>query len=352
MDKVLIVDDIDINRMILSEILSADYDVVEAENGMDAINYLFSEAQVPDAVLLDIMMPGIDGFEVLQMMKANPKTENIPVLFITAADANINETKGLQEGAVDYISKPFNPDVVKARLYNHIQLQRYRLELEAMVERKTSELMQTHERILETLATIIEYRSLESGTHVRRSSELTKILVMSMLDKPRFKGRLVDLNYSSIIKAVALHDIGKVGIPDNILLKPGKLTPEEFEEIKKHSVIGSNIIDSITFESGDNMYLQHCHDICRHHHERWDGKGYPDGLKGSDIPLSARILTIVDVYDALVNRRCYKPPLGHEDAMNILREGSGTQFDPEIIDCLDDVALEFRELEAGLGEVL
>ncbi len=351
MDKVLIVDDIDINRLILSEILGDRYEIVEAESGIEAVDYLFNEPKLPSAVLLDIIMPGLDGFEVLKIIKADPRTENIPILFITAADADVNETRVLQEGAVDFISKPFNPDVVKARLHNHIQLQRYSMDLEKMVEQKTAELTRTHERILETLATIIEYRSLESGTHVRRSSELTGLLIESMMTVPKFKRELSMLNPTTIVKAVALHDIGKVGISDSILLKPGKLTTEEFEEIKKHSVIGSNIIDSINFESGNDMYLKHCRDICRYHHERWDGKGYPEGLSGESIPLSARILSVVDVYDALVNRRCYKPPLTHDAAIGILKEGAGTQFDPNIIACIDLVSEKFNNLEQMLGEL-
>ena len=350
MNKVLVVDDFDINRAILREILEPLYEVVEAESGVRALSLMAAPGGMPGAILLDIEMPGMDGFEVLQVIKSNPRTENIPVLFITASDASVNETRGLQLGAADYISKPFNPDVVKARLYNQIQLTRYRMDLETMVEHKTAELIKTHERTLETLATIIEYRSLESGTHIRRSSDLTRIIIEEMLNEARFRSQLIENKYHSIIKAVALHDIGKVGIPDADLLKPGKLTPEEFELVKQHSVIGGKIIDSIALDADDdNMYLRHCRDICLYHHERWDGKGYPEGLREKAIPLSARILSIVDVYDALVNERCYKPAFIHEEAIRIIKDGAGTQFDPHIVAVLGRVSDKFVELERVQG---
>lgn len=350
-DLVLIVDDIEINRIILSEILSNDYDIEQVEDGVKAIDFLFNTPRLPQAVLLDIMMPGMNGFEVLELIKSNMNTAKIPVLFITAADANENESKGLKEGAVDYIPKPFNADVVKARVDNHIKLMRYQTNLEFMVEVKSRELLETHEHILETLATIIEYRSLESGTHIRRSCELTKILINEMLQIPKFNRVLIKENYLSLIKAVSLHDVGKVGIPDKILLKPGRLTEEEFEVIKTHTVIGFNIIETIAENSNDDaMYLRHCRDICRSHHERWDGKGYPDGLGGDDIPVSARVASIVDVYDALVNKRCYKPAFTHEQAMGMLEEGSGTQFDPEIFGALKKVEDKFKDLQALMAD--
>ncbi len=342
-DKLLIVDDIEVNRIILREILEQDYLVSEAANGVEALEHLYQTNVLPEAILLDIMMPGMNGFEVLEIIKTNPLTTKIPVLFITAADANTNESRGLKEGAVDYISKPFNPDVVKARVDNHIQLMRYRNELETLVEKKTADLMKTHEQMLETMATIIEYRSLESGTHIRRTSELTRIMITKMLKTQIYHQDLIYQNYYSIIKAVAMHDIGKVGIPDSILLKPGKLTAEEFEIVKTHSIIGSNIIESISSNlTDDAVYLNHCRDICRSHHERWDGKGYPDGLRGTEIPLSARILSIVDVYDALVMERCYKAAIPHQKAVELISEGAGTQFDPDLIKVFLQVEQDFN----------
>jgi len=350
-DLILIVDDIEINRIIQREILQDDYDITEAANGREALDQLILEngkiADVlPTAILLDVMMPDLDGFEVLEVIKKNTALMNIPVLFITAADSDETESKGLMAGAADYITKPFNHNVVRARVDNHIKLARYSHNLEQLVTIKTAEVTRTYESTLEVLATIIEYRNLESGAHIRRTTLLTEILVAKMLEHDKFKSSLGVMNIPSLIKASALHDIGKIGIPDGILLKPGKLTTDEFNMIKTHTTVGSHIIDSIaeTLPDNDN-YLRYAKDICLSHHERWDGRGYPAGLVGEEIPLSARIISVVDVYDALVSPRCYKDPFSHEVSLGILTEGRGTQFDPDLIDLLPDVAASFREVE-------
>ena len=341
-DTILIVDDIEANRLILDEILSVKYDIIQADSGIAALNMLFDATAAPSLVLLDIMMPGMDGYEVLMRMQANPATSKIPVLFITAADSEANESKGLSLGAVDYIPKPFSPQIVKMRVDNHIRLRNYSESLEEMVKAKVEELVRTKEKILETMANIIEYRDLESGHHVKRTSELTKILIDYLYVND--VDRMISIaDQDIIIKAVPLHDIGKISIPDSILLKPGPLTPEEFAIIKTHSAIGSEIVKSMLDED-DEQYLTYCYDICRHHHERWDGKGYPDGISGDGIPLSARILAVVDVYDALVSARCYKPPFSHEKAIEIIKNGSGTQFDPAIVDALLNVSMQFKEV--------
>jgi len=343
---ILVVDDIEINRLILREILQDDYKIVEAANGGEAFRYLFEEDLSPTVVLLDIMMPEIDGFQVLERMKMDDKTKNIPVLFITAADSVETESRGLKAGAADYVTKPFNHDIVRARVDNHINLARYRHRLEQLVEKKAAEVTRTYEQTLEILATIIEYRNLESGAHIRRTTLLTEVLVAKMLDSDMFRDVLLSENVLSLIKASALHDIGKIGISDGILLKPRKLTPDEFDVIKTHTNIGSQIIDSIAATLPDNdMYLKYAKDICHYHHERWDGKGYPCGLAGEDIPISARIISIVDVYDALVSPRCYKGAYPHEVSLEIIFEGRGTQFDPNIVDILPDIAATFRSIE-------
>ena len=348
-DKILVVDDVELNRIILGEILNEDYDIIEASDGVEAVDILYNSPELPHAVLLDIMMPEMDGFQVLELMKSNPHTAKVPVLFITAADAIENESKGLKEGAVDFIPKPFNADVVKARVDNHIQLKHYQNDLESMVERKAAELISTHEKILETLATIIEYRSIESGEHIRRTSELTKTLINHMLSKPEYNSTLMEQNYDAIVKASSLHDIGKVGIPDIILLKPGRLTEEEFDIIKTHSDIGAKIIESMKLE-GNELYLRHCREICRYHHERWDGNGYPDRLSGEGIPLAARIVAIVDVYDALVSSRCYKKSMPHGEALNIIKDNRGGQFDPGVVDVLFEVEKTFEHLQSELKD--
>ncbi len=347
--KILIVDDVEINRIILKEILEDEYFIIEAEDGVEALSILLGGEDLPVAVLLDIMMPELDGHEVLKIMKANPDTCNIPVIFITAADAKTNESKGLSAGAVEYIEKPFIPEVVKLRVSNQVELQLYRMKLEEMVRQKADEMVSLRDKMLETMSTMIEYRSLESGQHISRTCILSRILIEHMLLKPKFSAVLKKLDYEVIIKAVPLHDIGKIGIPDNILLKPGRLTPEEFEIIKTHSTIGSSIIDSLLV-SEDGLYLRHCRDICRYHHERIDGKGYPDGLTGNDIPLSARIVSVVDVYDALTSPRVYKPPFSHDEAIRIIVEGAGTQFDADIVEVFKEIEGKIKEVDEMLLE--
>jgi putative two-component system response regulator len=342
----MIVDDYDINRIILREILQDDYQIVEATNGSEALKLLFEDKVLPTVVLLDIIMPEIDGFEVLERMKSNEETKNIPVLFITATDSEETESRGLKAGAADYVVKPFNHDVVRARVDNHINLARYQHGLEQLVEKKAAEVTKTYEQTLEVLATIIEYRNLESGSHIRRTTLLAETLAMRMLTVDKFKSALLNENVHSLIKASALHDIGKIGIPDGILLKPGKLSDQEFNIIKTHTTIGSDIIDSIAGSLPDNdMYLKYARDICHYHHERWDGKGYPKGLKGEEIPLSARMISIVDVFDALVNPRCYKAAYTYDLSLDIIQDGRGTQFDPDIVDLLPSIFPAFRNIE-------
>jgi putative two-component system response regulator len=344
-EMILIVDDIDINRMILREILQNDYAIIEAASGAEVFKILFEDNIIPTAVLLDIVMPDIDGFQVLERIKLDEKTSHIPVLFITAADSDETESRGLKAGAADYVTKPFNHDVVRARVDNHINLACYRHSLEKLVEKKAAEVTRTYEQTLEILATIIEYRNLESGAHIRRTTLLTEIIIAKMLETKKFKPLLLTENIHSLIKASALHDIGKIGISDSILLKPGKLTPEEFEVIRTHTTIGRQIINSIAIELPDHdFYLKYADDICYGHHERWDGKGYPCGIKGEEVPLSARIISVVDVYDALVNPRCYKAAYPHDVSIGIIMDGRGTQFDPNIVDILPGISAEFRNI--------
>jgi len=337
--------------MILREILQDDYEIVEAGSGSEAFDILYEQNVSPTVVLLDIMMPEIDGFQVLERMKKTDSTKNIPVLFITAADSDETESFGLKSGAADYVTKPFNHDVVRARVDNHINLARYQHKLEQLVAKKAAEVTKTYEQTLEILATIIEYRNLESGAHIRRTTLLTEVVVAKMLEMDKFRERMLAENVISLIKASALHDIGKIGISDSVLLKPGKLDPEEFDVMKTHTTIGSQIIDSIAATLPDNdMYLKYAKDICHFHHERWDGEGYPNGLKGEDIPLSARIISIVDVYDALVSPRCYKKAYPHDVSIGIIMEGRGTQFDPNIVDILPEVSEIFKSIQESHGD--
>jgi putative two-component system response regulator len=339
--KILVVDDVEINRIILDDMLSDMYDIEQASDGMEAYSILINSIVKPDLVLLDVMMPDMNGFEVLELMKANSTLSKIPVIFITAA-AN-SENRGLYAGAVDYISKPFDNEKVILRVANHIELSLYRSNLEKLVEEKANELIRSKENFLETMADLIEYRSLESGEHVRRTKKLAGLIVNQLLKTKTYEEELVSKEYKYLIRAVPLHDIGKIGIPDEILLKPGKLTDEEFEIMKTHSAIGSDVIKSM-FTDKEDAYLNHCYDICRSHHEKWDGSGYPDSKKEFDIPLSARIVAIVDVYDALVSERCYKKSFSHEKAMSIIVESSGSHFDPVIVTTFIQINEQFEKI--------
>jgi len=341
---ILIVDDVDFNRIILRDILEEEYNVAEAEDGIQAIDYLFNAPEQPAIVLLDIMMPEMDGHEVLALMRENPLTERVPVVFITAANANAHEVRGLQEGAQDYIAKPFNQEVVLARVRNLIELNLYRQNLEQQVQKRTDKLMRTRDNMLEVMANMIECRNLESGQHVKRTSLLTELMVRTVQNRGMYAEELSGENGRMIIKAVPTHDIGKIGIPDDILLKPGRLSSEEFDVIKTHATLGSDIIRSMFADDEDRAFFHHSYDICRHHHERWDGKGYPDNLAGTDIPLSARMLAIVDVYDALISPRVYKPAMSHAQAKEIILDGSGTQFDPDLVAVFNDLEQEFERV--------
>lgn len=342
--RILIVEDFEENRLILEAILEDIYIVDVAEDGRSALEML-QKGDKPALVLSDVIMPEMDGFELLSRMKADPLLRNIPVVFITAS---AEEDKSLIAGAIDFITKPFNPEIVRLRVANHIELSSYRESLEDMVQEKTSEIITTKETFLETMATMIEYRSLESGEHIRRTKELTAILVKQLMLHPKYGFSLLMGNPNTISQAAPLHDVGKIGIPDHILLKPGRLTPEEFKIIESHSIIGCEMISTMMTDKYDE-YLQHSYDIARHHHERFDGKGYPDGLAGEDIPLSARIVALVDVYDALVSERCYKKGMSHEEAMEIVRRESGTHFDVEIVKALEAVEDQLHDIYKSDG---
>ena len=343
--RVLVVDDIATNRIILEEILTDTYEVDQAEDGIEAISKLVNSLVKPNLILLDVMMPGLDGFGVISFMKSDPILQKIPVIFITASD---QEVQGLRAGAVDYISKPFEPEIVRLRVANQVELTLYREKLEALVAQKADELIVTREHFLDTMANLIEYRSLESGLHVKRTQDLARVLAMQLIHRGGSYGAELQAgNPNNMVKAVPLHDIGKIGIPDNILLKAGRLTPEEFLIIETHTVIGGRVIQSL-IEVGEDDYLKHCYNICRFHHERWDGNGYPDKLTGTDIPLAARIVAVVDVYDALVSERCYKQALPHKEAVDIIIECSGSQFDPEVVEALLEVEDQFIDYTGSL----
>jgi putative two-component system response regulator len=341
---VLVVDDIDMNVMILEEILKDDYNIITAGNGKEALDKLRGLKVLPKIILLDIFMPEMNGYQMLEIMKSDDVLKRIPVIFITTSDS---ESEALSAGAVDFISKPFLPKIVKLRVKNQIELKNYSDSLEEMVAEKTAEATATLDNTLQALANIIEYRNLESGSHVKRTQFFCGALIQYLIvTGSAYADMLRRLQPDIITKAMALHDVGKIGIPDKILLKPGKLDPDEFEIMKTHTTVGKNIVEEMmkAVKDEDSIYLIHCRDIAYCHHERYDGKGYPRGLKGTDIPLAARIASLADVYDALVCARVYKEALPFEEAIRIITEGRGTQFDPVLTDAVVQIQDRFKEI--------
>ena len=339
---VLVVDDVDTNVMILEEILKDDYNVITAFNGKEALEKLRGAASLPKIILSDIIMPQMDGRELFEVLKADGAFMRIPVIFITAE--NDSESELLEAGAVDFINKPFRPDIVKLRVRNQIELKNYSDNLEQMVAEKTAEATKTLESALQGLANVIEHRDLESGEHVKRTQLFVKALTDYLIDSNSvYAEQLKELQPEIIMKSMALHDVGKIAIPDRILLKPGKLDPDEYEIMKTHTTRGKEIVGELG-DVNSSLYLKHCEDICYSHHERWDGKGYPRQLKEEEIPLTARIAALADVYDALVCARVYKAAMPYSEAIDIITAGRGTQFDPIITDAVVQIQDKFQEI--------
>jgi len=339
---ILIVDDADINIMILEEILRENYRIVTANNGKEGLEKLYAAEVLPKIVLLDVMMPEMNGREMFEVLKADARFERIPVIFITAE--NDSESELLAAGAVDFINKPFLPEIVKLRVRNQIVLKNYSDNLEKMVAEKTAEATKILDNTLQGLANIIEYRNLESGEHVKRTQLYVQALCRHLIESDSvYANDLIELQPDTIMKSMALHDIGKISIPDRILLKPGRLDPDEYEIMKTHTTRGAQIIGELG-DISSSLYLKHCEDICFAHHERWDGRGYPRQLTGTDIPIVARLAAVSDVYDALVSIRVYKPALPCSEAVKMIAESSDKEFDPVIVDALVAIKDRFQEI--------
>lgn len=343
--KLLIVDDESLNINVLVELFKADYRLSVAKNGPQALQR--AQDQNPDLILLDIMMPEMDGYEVLRRLRANPATADIPVIFVTALGAVGDEQQGLELGAVDYITKPLSPPIVKARVKNHLELQRSRHELqdqnarlEQIVAERTQELRLTQDVTIQALASLAETRDNDTGAHLRRTQLYLEVLARAL---PGLDDRTVDL----MTKSAPLHDIGKVGVPDHILLKPGRLTEEEFTVIKYHPILGRDALQRAEENLGtSSSFLRLAREIAYTHHEKWDGSGYPQGLVGEDIPLAGRLMALADVYDALISRRVYKPAFSHEEAVAEIVRGRGTHFDPDLVDLFLAHAEQMRTIAA------
>jgi len=341
--RVLIVDDAPENIRILVESLKHSYIIMFASNGKDALRLAQSDPP-PDIILLDVVMPGMSGYDVCQELKANPVTKDIPVVFVTSQAEESDEAHGLALGAVDYISKPFRSSLVSNRVGNQLELKRHRDQLDELVKERTQELNLTKEVTIEALATLAEWRDPETGGHIKRTQNYVRALAEQLRKNPQFAPFLDDDVIELLYQSAPLHDVGKVGIPDSILLKPGKLTDEEFEIMKTHTTRGRDALASTERRLGNNSFLRLARDIAYCHHERWDGKGYPRNLPGESIPLAARLMSVADVYDALCSKRVYKPAMPHEKAFQIIYEGKGTQFDPSVVEAMEAIQDDFRAI--------
>ena len=361
---ILIVDDVAENLSVLSALLSPLYRVRVATNGARALS-LAVDMLAPDLVLLDVVMPGMDGYEVCARLKRDPRTQAIPVVFLTGRTEIEDEARGLEVGAVDYITKPFSPPVVLARVKTQLALKassdflRDKSEyLEAEVVRRSREILAIQDVTIHALASLAETRDSETGHHIRRTQHFVMALALRLREHPRFSEFLTDRNIDLLFRSAPLHDIGKVGIPDSILLKPGRLTVEEFEVMKTHTTLGYQAIDRAERLLGTEVgFLSLAKQIALSHQEKWDGSGYPQGLAGDDIPIAARLMTLADVYDALASRRVYRDRLPHETVVKELVAGSGTHFDPDIVEAFlsiqDEfaaIARKYADADAAAGE--
>ena len=348
---VLVVDDTTANLMLMNDLLNPLYTVKVASSGARALK-IANSGTPPDLILLDIMMPEMDGYEVCRRLKSSPATRDVPVIFLTAKAETSDEQAGFALGAVDYITKPISPPIVLARVKTSLTLKAAadflkdkNAFLEQEVARRTEEVHDIQDVTILTMASLAETRDNETGNHIIRTQHYVKLLALQLREHPRFAHYLDDATINLLFKSAPLHDIGKVGIPDSILLKPGKLTPEEFETMKTHTTQGKLAIESAESRLGKNVpFLRCAKEIAYSHQEKWDGSGYPEGLAGDAIPISARLMAIADVYDALISRRVYKPPFTHEASMSIIEEGRGRHFDPDVVDAFVAIQRQCQEI--------
>ena len=337
--KILIVDDSPEAIEVLGNALPREYMRQVALSGEKAIRILETSETLPDLILLDVMMPGMDGYEVCRHLKKNQRFRDIPVIYLSALTDTMDKVKAFEQGGVDYIEKPFQLEEIRARVDTHLKLRFFQKELEIynnklkqMVEEKVKEISESQMATIFSMAKLAEARDKDTGDHLMRIQIFCRLIAERLSMDTRYQSRINEDFIENLQKASPLHDIGKVGIRDAILLKPGKLTSEEFEEMKQHTSIGANTLEEVYRNYPNNYFIKTGIDIARSHHEKWDGSGYPDGLQGEEIPLSARIMALVDVYDALRSKRVYKEAYSKEATRDIIVRESGKHFDPLLVD--------------------
>ncbi len=353
---IMVVDDIPANLILLQQMLNGTgYEVAAFPGGRLAL--AAAARRPPDLILLDINMPEMNGFEVCERLKADEKLKEIPVIFISALNDTNDKVHGFAAGGVDYVTKPFQFEEVQARVNTHLCLRSMRLELkdhnlhlESLVREQVQEISDSQLATILALASLAESRDDDTGWHISRTQSFCKVLAEKLRQDPRHSNDINDCFIKNIYFAAPLHDIGKVGIPDSVLLKPGKLTPEEFEIMKTHAAIGAATLQTAQRKYPRNTFINMGVAIARSHHEKWNGSGYPDGLAGVAIPLSARIMALADVYDALRSKRPYKPSFTHEKSCSIIMEGAGQHFDPAVIEAFTAIQSVFAEVWQSLTE--
>ena len=352
----LVTDDTPANLNLLAGLLNGDYRVKLATNGQRALDLALREP--PDLILLDVMMPELDGYEVCRRLKQDSRTRDVPVIFVTAMSLPEDEARGFEAGGADFIHKPISPPILRARVRTHLQVKAARDDLarraaglQAALSQQLDQVERLRDATMFVMVSLAEFRDQDTGNHVKRTQEYVRVLAEYLHEHPGDDAEAAALDEGSIellAKSAPLHDIGKVAIPDHILLKPGKLDVAEFEVMKTHTVHGWDILQRAAHRmAGDSAFLDFACQIARHHHERWDGQGYPDGLAGRGIPLAARLMAVADVYDALISQRPYKRAFSHEQAMAHLAAGAGNHFDPEIVAAAQACVGRFTEIASA-----
>ncbi|MDR2141968.1 MAG: response regulator [Deltaproteobacteria bacterium] len=352
--KIMLVDDNMANLAIGKNMLREFYEVFPLPSGAKLFEVL--EHVTPALILLDVMMPEMDGYEAIKRLKADPRWSDIPVIFLTSKNDERSELEGLSLGAIDYVAKPFSAPLLLKRIENQLliafqkkELQNYNDNLQQMVEVKTQQVVELQNAVISTVAELVEFRDNMTGGHVTRTQKYLKLLVDRLLAEGIYREEVSSWNLSFLLPSAQLHDVGKIAISDAILNKPGKLTPEEFEVMKRHTIIGVQAIEKISAKTEEHAFLRHAGIFAGTHHEKWDGTGYPNRIKGEDIPLEGRLMAIADVYDALISKRPYKVPLTTAEAERIIMEGRGTHFDPTLIDVFRQETPQFAQIAQEEG---
>jgi putative two-component system response regulator len=347
--RILVVDDEPFYLKLLAGSLSSEFQISVAKSGQQALRRAQGTAR-PDLILLDVMMPEMDGYAVCRSLKNNVLTRRIPVIFLTAKQDEADELKGFDLGAVDYVTKPISLPVLETRVRNQISLSEQRFALEQLVRERTREIDRAKGAVIYSMSALAEARDKQTGNHVLRTEKYVKILAEELSKTGKYQGLLDPITINAIHRAAPLHDIGKVGVPDRVLQKKGRLEEEERKEMERHVQYGLQALERAETELGSTPFIQVAKELISGHHEKWDGSGYPQGISGRDIPLPARLMAVADVYDAMVSRRYYKEPMPHKDVVSKIQQASGSHFDPDVVAVFIENHRRFEEIYKQYGD--